>query len=115
MPSLVGALQHLENISSCKQAHVKKLFQRMFESEFTDKFKYMTLNATTETSIQNDSNALLRHIAILYPDDITWKQGRSFMLGEVTHVRADEVHVKGYIRQNFLNAKRLMHITGLPV
>lgn len=36
------------------------------------------------------------------------------MLGEVTHVRQDEVHIKGYIRQNFLNAKRLIHITGNP-
>jgi hypothetical protein len=34
------------------------------------------------------------------------------MLGEVAHVRDDEVHIKGYIRQNFLNAKRLIHITG---
>ena len=37
------------------------------------------------------------------------------MLGEVSHVRKDEVHIKGYIRQNYLNAKRLIHITGLPV
>ena len=37
------------------------------------------------------------------------------MLGEVSHLREDEVHIKGYIRQNFLNVKRLIHITGLPV
>ena len=37
------------------------------------------------------------------------------MLGEVSHVREDEVHIKGYIRQNFLNAKRLVHLTGKPV
>ena len=37
------------------------------------------------------------------------------MLGEVSHVRKDEVHIKGYIRQNYLSAKRLIHITGLPV
>ena len=37
------------------------------------------------------------------------------MLGEVCHVREDEVHIKGYIRQNFINAKRLVHLTGLPV
>ena len=36
------------------------------------------------------------------------------MLGEVSHVREDEVHLKGYIRQNFLNAKRLVHLTGIP-
>ena len=37
------------------------------------------------------------------------------MLGEVSHIRKDEVHVKGYIRQNYLNTKRLVHITGMPV
>ena len=37
------------------------------------------------------------------------------MLGEVSHIRKDEVHVKGYIRQNYLNSKRLVHITGMPV
>jgi hypothetical protein len=35
------------------------------------------------------------------------------MLGEVTHAREDEVHIKGYIKQNYLNAKRLVHITGI--
>jgi len=35
------------------------------------------------------------------------------MLGEVAHVRDDEVHIKGYIRQNYLNAKRLIHVTGM--
>jgi len=34
------------------------------------------------------------------------------MLGEVSHIREDEVHIKGYIKQNYLNAKRLIHITG---
>ena len=37
------------------------------------------------------------------------------MMGEISHIREDEVHIKGYIRQNFLNAKRLVHITGIPV
>ena len=37
------------------------------------------------------------------------------MLGEVSHVRQDEVQIKGYIRQNFLNARRLVHLTGIPV
>lgn len=34
------------------------------------------------------------------------------MLGEVSYLRSDEVHIKGYVRQNYLNAKRLIHITG---
>mmetsp|Transcript_11217 Transcript_11217/g.15384 ORF Transcript_11217/g.15384 Transcript_11217/m.15384 type:complete len:101 (-) Transcript_11217:1140-1442(-) len=35
------------------------------------------------------------------------------MMAEVGHLRTDEVHVRGYIRQNFLNVKRLVHITGV--
>jgi len=35
------------------------------------------------------------------------------MLGEVSHIREDEVHVRGYIRQNYLNANRLVHLTGM--
>jgi hypothetical protein len=49
LPSLIGVLQHLENISSIKQPSVKKLFQRIFTSEFTDKYKFMYLNNTTPT------------------------------------------------------------------
>ena len=62
-----------------------------------------------------DSNALLRQIAVTFPQTVTWKENRSYMLGEVSHVREDEVHIKGYVRQNFLNAKRLVHLTGKPV
>ena len=62
-----------------------------------------------------DSNAILRQIAVTFPQHVTWKENRSYMLGEVSHVRNDEVHIKGYIRQNFLNAKRLVHLTGKPV
>ena len=60
MPSLIGVLQHLEDISSSKQSQVKKLFQRMFTSEFTDKYKFMMLNCVTDTTMKQDSNALLR-------------------------------------------------------
>lgn len=35
------------------------------------------------------------------------------MLSEVAHCRNDEVHLRGYIRQNYLNANRLVHLTGL--
>lgn len=112
MPSLIGVLHHLEHISSSKQSFVKKMFQRIFTSEFTDKHKFMHLSRSTETQATNDSNALLRQIAVTFPQEVSWKAHRSYMLGEVAHVRDDEVHIKGYIRQNFLNAKRLIHITG---
>lgn len=94
---------------------MKKLFNRMFTSEFTDKHKLMFVNNSTETQGSNDANALLRQVAVQFPDEVSWKQNRSYMLGEVAHLREDEVHVKGYIRQNYLNAKRLIHVTGLPV
>ena len=35
---------------------------------------------------QTDINALLRQIAVLYPEDITWRQNRSYMLGKLTKV-----------------------------
>ena len=115
MPSLVGVLQHVEAVGSSKQSYVKKLFQRIFVSEFTDKYKFMCLNSVTDTQISNDSGALLRQIAVQFPAEVSWKENRSYMLGEVAHRREDEVHIKGYIRQNYLNAKRLIHVTGLPV
>jgi hypothetical protein len=57
MVNLIGVLQHLEFTSSKKQPQIKKLFKRYFESEFTDRHKFMHVNAlNTET----DVNALLR-------------------------------------------------------
>ena len=31
----------------------------------------------------------------------------------MAHVREDEVHIKGYVKQNYLNCNRLVHLTGL--
>lgn len=77
---------------------MKKLFQRIFTSEFTDKYKFMFHNSTTEQQAANDSNAILRQIGVQFPDEISFKQNRSYMLAEVAHLREDEVHLKGYIR-----------------
>ena len=35
---------------------------------------------------QTDINALLRQIAVLYPEEITWRQNRSYMLGKLTNI-----------------------------
>lgn len=67
MPSLVGVLQHVECVSSSKQSQVKKLFQRMFVSEFTDKYRFHALNSVTESQQATDSNAILRQIAVTFP------------------------------------------------
>lgn len=110
LPALIGVLQHLEAHKSAKQPQIKKLFLRYFESEFTNRHKFMNVNLLTA---QTDVNALLRQIAVLYPGEITWRQNRSYMLGQVTNVTQNELHIDGYIKQNFLNAKRLIHITGI--
>jgi hypothetical protein len=49
----------------------------------------------------------------MYPEEITWRKNRSYMLGKISNISDKEMHVEGYIRQNYLNAKRLMHITGI--
>lgn len=83
---------------------------RYFVSEFTDKHKFMNINMA---SISQDVNALLRQLAVLYPEEITWRQNRSYMLGKCISLQNNEIQVEGYIRQNFLNVKRLMHITNI--
>ena len=44
LPSLIGVLQHLEQVASKKQPQIKKLFTRYFVSEFTDRHKFMSVN-----------------------------------------------------------------------
>ena len=111
-PSLIGVLQHVEKISSKKQSQIKRLFLRYFVSEFTDKHKFMCVNALTETQ---DINALLRQVAVTHPEPITWRDERTYMLGELISADKDkkEITLQGYIKNNFLNIKRLMHVTGV--
>mmetsp|Transcript_12923 Transcript_12923/g.21871 ORF Transcript_12923/g.21871 Transcript_12923/m.21871 type:complete len:373 (-) Transcript_12923:1496-2614(-) len=110
--SLIGVLQHLEKTSSKRQSQVKRLFLRYFESEFTSKHKFLTVNSL---NLKPDINALLRQIAVTFPANITWRDDRSYMVTQ--QVRPDkeskELVVSGYIKNNFVNIKRLIHITGL--
>jgi len=110
LPSLIGVLQHLEQVSSKKQPQIKRLFQRYFTSEFTDRHKFMNVNLA---NAQTDINALLRQIAVLYPEEITWKQNRSYMLGKLVSHTKNELQFEGYIRNNIINVKRLIHVTGV--
>jgi hypothetical protein len=68
-----------------------------------------------EFSKEADVNALLRSIAVTFPKVISWRNDRSYMLAEVSKldVAAKEVHLRGYIRNNNLNIKRLVHLTGV--
>lgn len=83
LPALVGVLQHLERQQSKKQPQLKKLFQRYFESEFTNQHKFLNVNLATA---QSDINALLRQIAVLFPEEITWRHNRSYMLANITKI-----------------------------
>jgi len=72
----------------------------------------MCVNSLNE---KTDVNALLRAIAVIYPVRLTWRQDRSYVLAQL--IKADkeknEIEFRGYIRNNFLNVKRLVHITGI--
>lgn len=97
MPSLIGVLQHLETVSSKRQPQIKRLFLRYFTSEFTDKHKFMNFNLL---QAQTDVNAVLRQVAVQYPEDITWRQNRSYMFGNLVHLDEEkrEMHFEGYIK-----------------
>jgi hypothetical protein len=112
MVNLIGVLQHLEYASSKKQPQIKKLFKRYFESEFTDRHKFLNVNAL---NIETDINALLRAVATQYPNSLTWRDQRSYMLGNLASAdpASKELVITGYVKQNYLNTKRLMHITGV--
>jgi len=62
-----------------------------------------------------DVNALLRAIAVIYPERLTWRESRSYMLAQLVKAdkEANELQFRGYIRGNYLNTKRLIHITGI--
>lgn len=112
MTSLIGILQHLECVSSKRQSQIKKLFERYFVSEFTDQHKFMYVNDLTKNI---DINAVLRAIATSYCCKITWRDDRSYMLGHVSKVDQanKEILINGYIKNNYLNIKRLIHLTGV--
>jgi len=68
-----------------------------------------------ELNLSSDMNAVLRKIAVTYPARLTWRNDRSYMYGQVTglDIQNKEVVVQGYIKNNFLNVKRLIHMTGV--
>lgn len=81
-------------------------------SEFTDKHKFMCVNALNSST---DVNALLRQIAVTFPEPITWRDERSYMLADLVNVDRErkELQFQGYVKNNLLNVKRLLHITGV--
>jgi hypothetical protein len=73
----------LETASSKKQSEIKRLFMRYFISEFTDNHKFMSVNAFNSST---DINALLRQVAVAFPESITSRDDRSYMLAKLTNI-----------------------------
>jgi hypothetical protein len=72
----------------------------------------MTVNSF---SLDSDINALLRQVAVTFPTTITWRNERSYMVSQRMEIDKEkqELVLSGYIRNNFLNVKRLIHLTGI--
>jgi len=68
-----------------------------------------------DLTVDIDINAVLRRIAVTYPSRITWRDDRSYMFGHVSKVDQanKEILINGYIKNNYLNIKRLIHLTGV--
>jgi len=68
-----------------------------------------------DLTVNIDINAVLRRIAVTYPSRIHWRDDRSYMLGQVTKVDQanKEILINGYIKNNYFNIKRLIHLTGV--
>lgn len=72
----------------------------------------MTMNALT---LDQNVSALLRQIAVTYPTKLTWRGERSYLITQKAKIDREkkELVLSGYIRNNFLNIKRLVHLTGV--
>ena len=83
-------------------------------SEFSDKYKLMTLNTINEQQANNDANALIRQLAVTYPEGLDWRQKRSYMFTDSQTLSPDgkSLEITGYIRNNFLSVNRLLQMTG---
>lgn len=54
IPPVIGVLQHLEQIPHKKQATVKRMFNRYFESEFESKCKFHSLGSPQTPGYETD-------------------------------------------------------------
>ena len=91
LPNVIGVLQDLELIASSKQSavnyiiwlffnnlKVKKLFQRFFESEFTQEEKFVALNNTDAKTYFN----MMRTLQTINLKELAWRENRSYLMTE---------------------------------
>jgi hypothetical protein len=108
-PSIVGVLQDLESIQPNKQASIKKIFHRFFESEIGDE-KFVTLSNNDPRTYFN----LLRTLQELHVKELDWREIRSYFLAEKLQVnqQTGTLEIEGFIKGNFYNPNQLVHVTG---
>lgn len=81
LPPSVGVLQHLEEIPKKKQNEVRKLFNRYFVSELSEKDKFHALSAEDNSQVKSEYKLFLRSIAVAFPkQQFFWKDNRSYMI-----------------------------------
>ncbi len=115
IPSVVGALQHLEEIPNKKQNLIKKFFQRYFESEFDGQEKFFVVNKKEEgTSYESVLKHMLRHFASVVPTELSWRKHRSYLVADkLKYVpEQDSTEVYGYVNGNCFTTQLPIHITG---
>lgn len=108
-PSIVGVLQDLDSIQPNKQASIKKIFHRFFESEIGDE-KFVTLSNNDPRTYFN----LLRTLQELHVKELEWREIRSYFLAEKLQVnqQTGTLEIEGFIKGNFYNPNQLVHVTG---
>lgn len=114
IPPCITALQHIEKVSNKRQNEVKRLFRRYFVSELGDDSKFVVLDSTDESTVQSNSNTLIRLITSTFAKTkLFWKDNRSYMFSSNYKPTESQLIVEGYIRENYLSCNRIAHITGV--
>lgn len=113
IPSSIGILEHIESIPAKKRNMIKKLFNRYFVSEFSDDYKFHTIDASTQGLLDSSYKNLIRLLTGTFAKNkLFWKENRSFMLCNRYEENQGDLVVEGYIKHNYLSTNRYGHITG---
>lgn len=109
-PTVVGVIQDLEAIAANKQATVKKIFTRFFESELGVDEKVVALNNNDPKSYL----ALMRVLQEVTLKQLEWREIRTYLLAEKLQVNPQNqlLEIEGFLKGNYFNPNQLVHITG---
>jgi pre-rRNA-processing protein TSR1 len=109
-PACIGILQDLEVVNPAKQPTVKKIFQRFFESEFSESHKFVSLNNNDAKTYFN----LMRTFQEVSLVEMEWRDMRGYLLSEKIEVDPTNgaVAITGFLKGTVLNPNQLVHVTG---